>query len=217
MFVRSMVLQTTFFVALVAASRLGTDTLAAHSIIHQLWILISYAVDGFAAAGIVLGSRLAAQAHDPLCASDAKFHLRRLIRTVLCAGLAAGVAACIAFGAAHKSVVALFTASPGVALLLDGGAWWVLTAAQPINSLVFIYDGLMYSSGHFEYIRNYIFAGFALVFCPVLALQLVAPGLTLIWAAKAAYNVWRLGGAIFLIHYLFMQEFDAQLVDGGEV
>ena len=47
-------------------------SLAAHSILSQLWILISYVVDGFAAAGIVLGSRLAAHAHNPLTAAPAK-------------------------------------------------------------------------------------------------------------------------------------------------
>ena len=32
-----------------------------------------------------------------------------------------------------------------------------------------------------------------------------------IWAAKAAFNAWRLGGAAFLIHHIFMREFDAGL------
>lgn len=72
MFVRSLILQLTFFLALMAASRLGTEALAAHAVIGQLWVTVSYAVDGFAAAGIVLGSRLAAQARDPLLAPGAK-------------------------------------------------------------------------------------------------------------------------------------------------
>ena len=72
MLIRSLVIQTTIFASLVAASRLGTASLAAHSIIGQLWMLISYLVDGFAAAGIVLGSRLAGHAHNPLTAPIAK-------------------------------------------------------------------------------------------------------------------------------------------------
>lgn len=72
MFVRSLILQLTFFLALMAASRLGTEALAAHAVVGQLWVTVSYAVDGFAAAGIVLGSRLAAQAHAPLLAPGAK-------------------------------------------------------------------------------------------------------------------------------------------------
>lgn len=59
MFLRTLTLQATFIMALAAAARLGTVALAAHSIVGQCWVLISYAVDGFAAAAIVLGSRLA--------------------------------------------------------------------------------------------------------------------------------------------------------------
>ena len=67
MFIRTLVLQLTFFLALAAAARLehGTVALAAHSIVGQLWVVVSYAVDGFAAAGIVLGSRLHGFAADP--------------------------------------------------------------------------------------------------------------------------------------------------------
>ena len=126
MFLRSVLLQLTFFLALAAASRLGTAALAgghppagrqaarrptcvrqlpsssaaprpahrqpiplggltseharvcvappdaAHSIVSQLWVVVSYGVDGFAAAGIVLGSRLFGLARDPHLRADAK-------------------------------------------------------------------------------------------------------------------------------------------------
>ena len=53
-------MQATFFLALSVAGRLGTASLAAHQVVAQLWLLTSYIVDGFAVAGTVLGSRLAA-------------------------------------------------------------------------------------------------------------------------------------------------------------
>lgn len=59
MFARTCILQLTFVLALAAAARLGTAALAAHGVVGQLWVVLSYLVDGFAAAGIVLGSRLA--------------------------------------------------------------------------------------------------------------------------------------------------------------
>ena len=65
-------MQLTFFVALAAASQLSTAAVAAHAIVGQLWMLISNLVDGFAAAGIVLGSRLAGLGHDPYLAPLAK-------------------------------------------------------------------------------------------------------------------------------------------------
>lgn len=43
------------------AGRLGTASLAAHQVVAQLWLLTAYVVDGFAVAGTVIGSRLAAR------------------------------------------------------------------------------------------------------------------------------------------------------------
>lgn len=60
MLVRSTLLQATFVVVTVCVARLGSSTLAAHQVISQMWLLTSYVVDGFAAAGTVLGSRLGA-------------------------------------------------------------------------------------------------------------------------------------------------------------
>ena len=216
MWVRSMILQTTFFASLVAASRLGTPSLAAHSVINQLWVLVSYAVDGFAAAGIVLGSRLVAQAHDPLRAANAKHHLQLLIGRVLLAGVVAGVAAAATFAAARDATIAMFTGDPAAAAVLKHGTWAVLTLCQPTNALVFVYDGLLYASQSFRFIRNYMTLGFLVVFCPILATELYFWNeLWGVWVANAAFNLWRVGGAAYLIHWIFMAEFDSQLVPPG--
>jgi len=212
MFIRSMILQLTFFGTLVAASRLGTPSLAAHSIVSQLWALISYAVDGFAAAGIVLGSRLAAQAHDPLRARDAKKHLETLIARVLMAGFLAGVGAATVFAVGRTSIIASFTDDMVTAGVLNHGTWTVLVLSQPINGLIFVYDGLMMASQSFRFIRNYILVGFLVVFCPMIAAEVtVWNALWAVWLTNAAVNVWRLAGAAYLIHVIFMKEFDLQL------
>jgi Na+-driven multidrug efflux pump len=212
MLVRSMVLQATFFATLVAASRLGTESLAAHSVVNQLWTCISYTVDGLAAAGIVLGSRLSAQSYDPARAADAKFHLKLLIKRVLCAGLLAGIFAGVVFAVWRDGIIQLFTQDPAAQKILQGGIWMVLVSSQPVNGLVFVYDGLMYSSQNFIFIRNYMLLGFVLVFCPLLAVEIIQwQTLWGVWVANGAYNTWRAAGAAYLIHYIFMKEFDAQL------
>ena len=67
MFVRSFLLQGTFFGAMLVASReLGPEGLAAHNVVCQLWTLSSYVVDGFATAGTVVGARLVGEA----CAAE---------------------------------------------------------------------------------------------------------------------------------------------------
>jgi len=210
MLVRSMTMQTTFFIALTCASRLGQENLAAHSIINQLWILISYVVDGFAAAGIVLGSRLAAQAHDVATAPDAKKHLKLLIFRSLSAGLFCGILSGTIFFFGRDAIIDSFTESKETADILRAGTWNLLVLIQPINSLVFVYDGLMMASQSFVFIRNYFLVGFVLIFLPVIGLQItIWQSLCAVWFSKALFNIWRCVGAAYLIHFIFMAEFDS--------
>ena len=59
MFGRSILLQLSFFVAMIVASRkLPVAGLAAHHLTAQLWLVCSYIVDGFATIGTIYGSRL---------------------------------------------------------------------------------------------------------------------------------------------------------------
>ncbi|KAI8103968.1 hypothetical protein M9435_006494 [Picochlorum sp. BPE23] len=211
MLIRSLIMQSTFFIALVCSTRLGNKYLAAHSIISQLWLLLSYIVDGFAAAAIVLGSRLGGQAYNPARAADAKMHLQRLIIRVLSAGLITGVSAAIVFQVKADAIMGLFTRNEKTLAILKNGTWQLLSLVQPLNSLVFVYDGLMYASQSFTFIRNYFLVGFFVVFMPIIGLQIsVWHTLWGVWMAKAFFNVWRCLGAAYLIHYVFLAEFDAE-------
>ena len=59
MFGRSILLQLSFFIAMIVASRkLPVAGLAAHHLTAQLWLVCSYIVDGFATIGTIYGSRL---------------------------------------------------------------------------------------------------------------------------------------------------------------
>ncbi|PRW58447.1 MATE efflux family [Chlorella sorokiniana] len=219
MFLRTLVLQLTFFLALAAAARLGTAVLAAHSIVGQLWVVISYAVDGFAAAGIVLGSRLYGFARSgPQLRAAAERHMRRLTARVLWSGGLLGAAAGLGFHLARGSMPHWFTSDPAVVeALLGGGAWTVLALAQPMNGLLFVFDGLMYATQAFRYVRDYMALGFALVFLPALALEAFTfPSLANIWLAKAALNVWRLAGAAHLIYWRFLPRFGLDKDEGRE-
>ena len=211
MLIRSLIMQLTFFIALVCSTRLGNSYLAAHSIISQLWLLLSYIVDGFAAAAIVLGSRLGGQAYNPARAADAKMHLKRLITRVLSAGLITGVAAAILFQVKAEAIMSLFTRNKKTLSILRNGTWELLVLVQPLNSVVFVYDGLMYASQSFTFIRNYFVVGFFVVFMPIIGIQIsIWHTLWGVWMAKALFNVWRCLGAAYLIHYVFLSEFDAE-------
>ncbi len=209
MLIRSLIMQTTFFIALMCSSRIGQKALAAHAIVNQLWVLISYIVDGFAAASIVLGSRLAAQSHGCETASNAKVHMQLLIRRCLTAGGITGILAATIFYTKSHEIMLLFTQDQQVIDVLEDKTWLLVVLIQPINSLVFVYDGLMYASQSFVFIRNYFLIGFFVVFLPTIVLQMtVFKTLWAVWLSKALFNVWRCMGAAYLIHYLFMAEFD---------
>ena len=74
----------------------------------------------------------------------------------------------------------------------------------------------MYATHAFSYVRNAMCLGFALVFCPALALELwAAPSLAGIWAAKLSYNLWRLAAAWHLIYRRFLPLVAAAATSSG--
>lgn len=59
-------------------------------------------------------------------------------------------------------------------------------------------------------------SGFAIIFCPLLALEAyLAPSVAAIWLVKAALNVWRLAGGVYLIYWLFMPQFGEDKANPG--
>ncbi|KAK9836028.1 hypothetical protein WJX81_007032 [Elliptochloris bilobata] len=200
MLVRSAVLQVTFFLAMAVSGRLGTATLAAHQVVAQLWMLTSYIVDGFAVAGTVLGSRLAPAGPAAHLRDPRRF--ARLARRVLLLGVLVGGASGAALHAWRDAIIVLFTAEPRAVAALRGPVWVVVCVMQPINGAVFVYDGLLYATQSFAWVRDVMVSGFVVAFLPVLAGALWGVhALWAVWAAKAAHNLWRLAGAAIRIHW----------------
>ena len=192
---RSLLLQGSVLALTLGAAPLGTTALNAHAVLLQLWMLTSYVVDGFADVGTMLGSKL-------LGAGRAS-EMRRLTRILAALGLATGLAAALLLLALRDTLAAAFTRHPATRGLLTSGALWpLLCALQPVNSLVFVYDGLLYATRSFAYVRNALALGMLLVFAPALALVLSrAHTLLGIWAAKACLNSWRCATALVRIHW----------------
>lgn len=127
--------------------------------------------------------------------------LQILCRRVLLSGLAIGTAFGIAFFVAQDWLISLFTQSQDTIRILHHILWPLICLVQPLNSLVFVYDGLLYASQSFAYTRNVMLFGFCLVFCPLITVvQLSVQALWGVWIAKAALNMCRLLGGVFRIH-----------------
>lgn len=124
-----------------------------------------------------------------------------LCRRVLTSGVVIGIACGVAFYVAESSIISVFTKDHATVGLLKHHLWVVICIAQPLNSLVFIYDGLLYASQSFKFTRNIMLCGFFAVFLPlILFVQWQVQTLWGIWAAKAALNVCRLLGGVYRIH-----------------
>ena len=139
--------------------------------------------------------------------------LKVLCNRVLLSGLAIGSACGVAFYVAQDWLIHLFTQSESTKSILHNRLWTLLCIVQPINSLVFVYDGLLYASQSFAFTRNVMLIGFCLVFCPALALaQYTVMALWGVWAAKAALNICRLLGGVYRIHIWWLQPVHADTV-----
>ncbi len=153
-----------------AAARVGAETAAAHQVIWQVYILLSFLLDGLAvAAQTMLGTALGARD-------------RGIVRATVNDSLrwAAGVG--VLLGAVllvgRPLFVAVFTDDAGVSALV-ATAWWLPAVAMPLHALVFILDGLLMGAEDYRFIRTWTVAGSVLG--AVMAQVGVSLGAGLLW------------------------------------
>ena len=217
MFGRSILLQLSFFIAMIVASRkLPVAGLAAHHLTAQLWLVCSYIVDGFATIGTIYGSRL--------YSIKSIKKLRSLTVRLLSYGVSLGFFFCVIFLAFGSEARKLFAGDEQTNYYL-GKTWMLVTFAQPVNAVVFVLDGLMYATKSFAFAREVMVAGVGVVFLPtILSATLINDGnsssgakvIARVWTAKLALNVWRmlfLSGRVF---FWILKEEDRSDQEGEE-
>ena len=211
MVARSILLQSSFFVAVVVAARnLEPSGLAAHHIVVSLWMVCSYVVDGFATCATVIGSRL--------FGAGRKDELVRLSHTLVAWGVVTGFVFSAALVAGESAIPSVFTRDAKTKeALLGSGVWRVLVLAQPINAAVFVYDGFIYATHSFSFVREVMATGVGLVFLPTLYLA-NRPLVSLkgIWTAKLALNAWRVAWLAGRVHVWLPRQEMSPRDDNGE-
>ena len=236
MTIRSTCLQLTFVIATTIASSKGVNTLAAHQIILQLWIITSYTVDALAITGNTTGAKVEAKLVVPSslhATSDLKNRdlegeideelshvdkkknhyiykvLNILVFRLLILGSCIGVFAMIMMATFKIQIQRFFTHQPKT-LSNVSSVWYLLCIAQPVNSLVFVYDGFLLASKSYSFMRNMMTTGLILIFLPCILMSTLVlfkdKTLFAIWLSKAVLNLFRLLSAIWRIHGQWLRE-----------
>jgi len=143
MLLRTLTLRIALVATTVAATGLGTVTLASTQVLFQLTFLFALALDAFAvAAQAMVGFDLGAGTADAVRAT-----VRRLVGWALASGVALG--AVLAVGAPWLGHV--FSSDAGVTAAVPGGAW-VVAATLPLAALVFVLDGILIGAADGRYL-----------------------------------------------------------------
>lgn len=137
--VRTLSLIGTLTLATAIATRLGALEVAAHQVATQLWLLLALVVDALA---------VAAQA---LVAGSNPADARRVARRLLGWGLVVGLGLAALFAGARPWLPRIFTNDPEAIQRVDDLLGFVIWM-QPLNALVFVWDGIFMGAEDFGYL-----------------------------------------------------------------
>lgn len=181
---RTAALLATSSVATAVAARVGTVAVAAHQVTFQLWLFLALVVDALAvAAQAMVGRFIGEERHGEAVA---------LSRRLLVLGLGAGLVLAGLMAALAGPLPRWFTDDPEVVSSIRT-VYVFVVALQPVNALVFVWDGIVLGAADFRY------TAVAMVVSSVVAiavLLLVLPlgwGLAGVWVGMSALMVARFG------------------------
>ena len=231
MVVRSLLLSASVWSLTLTAGRLGSATLGAHQLVLQLWMLTSLVCDGFADAGTMLGSKMIGAGHQGAFARLCRRLIAYGLCTGLACGLAMyffqhdivglyfgvegeggggrnstgngshGSNGSNGSNSNNSTAGAAAAAERAEARAALNAVWPLLCSMQVLNAAVFVYDGLIYATHSFAYVRNLMLIGTLAIFAPSLACMFhYGHTLLWLWVAKSLLNAWRCGAAVLLIH-----------------
>lgn len=180
---RTGTLTLSFFIATVFATRLGTTVVAAYQVALQAWFLAAYCIDGLAITATSLGGQL-------LGKGNRKAH-RLLARRLVHLGVGLGGILFLFYWLAEPWMQSLFTNRPEIIALL-GTIWFWLAVSQPINAVAYVYDGILFGTRDFVFLRKRMMEAFLFVFLPlVLWGFLKMESLLGLWLALIGLNGYR--------------------------
>ena len=181
--VRTAALRGAFVAATAVAARIGTTELAAHEIAWQFWNLLALVLDALAIAGQALVGRA-------LGGGDA-LEARAVAARVVHWGLWLGVVLGVATATVAPVLPRVFSGDGAVRALATFLLLWV-AVMQPINGVVFAWDGILIGAGDQRYLALAM-AGAAALFVPAaVAVAWLGLGIGWLWAALVGFMAARM-------------------------
>ena len=173
-----------------AAARDGAVTAAAHQLLHQTFLVVSFLLDGVAVAVQTLVARA--------LGAGQVAEARALARVAVRWGLGAGVVIGAVLLAGSEVLPRVLSDDPAV-LAAVATTWWFLALAQVVNAPVFALDGVLFGAEDLRYLRTWTLLAAVVAGVGAQVALLTGAGLLGLWIAVQAMMVVRLGSLVWRV------------------
>lgn len=159
LFVRSVALNIALLMAVREATSLGKEFIAAHTIAINLWLFSAFFIDGYGAAGNILGGRLlGAKKYKKLWVLTKRVNLYNLVVSLIL----------VVSGLFIYNHLGLLFTKDTLVLSTFYGVFYIVLISQPFNALGFTFDAIFKGLGEMKYLRNILIASTLFGFIPAL-------------------------------------------------
>jgi len=181
-FIRTLCIIFTFSFFTAKSATFGDVILAANSILLELWMMVSYGIDGFAFAAESLVGRFKG--------SDKPGKIQKAIKYCFIWGIGIGLATSAAYAWGGRRILLFFTDQQAVldaAMLVFG---WTI-AGPTVSSFSYIWDGIFIGATETPPMRNAMFIATVFVFLPTYFIGTQFLGNQAIWLAMTLFMLAR--------------------------
>ncbi|HLR76703.1 MAG TPA: MATE family efflux transporter [Balneolaceae bacterium] len=182
LFLRTLFLIFAFSFFTAKSATFGNVLLAANTILLQLWLFVSYAVDGFAFAAESLIGRYTG-------AADKK-SVKKTIKYCFIWGFSLGFANALVYAVFSRTILQIFTDQKEVIQAALSFFGWII-AGPVISSFCYIWDGIYIGATATKAMRNSLLIATVAIFLPAYFISEPYIGNHSIWLAMTLFMIAR--------------------------
>ena len=210
--IRSFLVELSTFLVAISCQSFGSGAITAVTNVYTELTKYSYFIpSGLATAGIMLGGYLIGKG---------KINAFNTLLTILpiCAGILGIVFIIILLSTGPYYWTNFFFESTN-----DGFdsvynyvkiLYWLILLTQPINAMLAVYEGLLFATQSFDFVRNVVFIGFTLIFLPLFLIGWFAGNgsITVVVLSQTSYSLFRTICYGYKIHTSLIDELNKQII-----